>query len=133
MASFVGQIIGSKSNLQALWELVPTERQRRYKAIYDRTLHDEGASESDALELNQVTQLLDRYERRGLVPVGSYRVPTPAQIQAAAADDTGLVRPEIEAETIPSRPPAALLLLGLGCLLVFGFLFVRNLGSRPTS
>src|SRR5512142_3205182 len=86
------------TDLQALWELVPTERQRRYKAIYDRTLHDEGASGSDTSELNLVTQLLDRYERRGLVPVGSYWVPTPAQIQAAAAADTGLVRPEVESK-----------------------------------
>ncbi len=123
----------SLPDLQALWELVPTERQRHYKTIYDRTLRDEGASGSDALELRMVGQLLDRYGSKGLVPVGSYWVPTPAQIQRAAVSDTELVRPDVEPEARTARPPVVFVLLALCALLVFGFLVWRMVAGRQAS
>src|SRR5437773_2260972 len=114
----------SLSEVEALWELVPTERQRQYQAIYERTRRDEGASRSDAVELSMVQQLLDRYTQRGLVPVGSYWVPTPPQIQRLAVANDELTHPEL---TIPvsRKPPMALIALGAGCLLIFGFIFLR--------
>ncbi len=57
----------SLAEVEALWELVPTERQRLYKAIYDRTRRDEGASGSDTLETHG-RSALTRYADKGLVP-----------------------------------------------------------------
>src|SRR2546423_13607733 len=84
------------AQIEDIWELVPTERQRQYIAIYERTRRNEGASGSDAIELTMIRQLLDRYMQRGLVPVGSYWVPTPPQIQKIASANAELARDEIE-------------------------------------
>jgi len=44
--------------LNALWELVPTERQRAYKAAYEREVRAAGAVGSDALERQVAGELL---------------------------------------------------------------------------
>ncbi len=122
------------AEVEALWELVPTDRQRLYKAIYDRTRRDEGASGSDALEAEMVSQLLDRYAQKGLVPVGSYWVPTPPQIKAAASENTEITRDD----TDPASPPMKVspLISGIGaiCIVLLGILLLRGLGgSKKTS
>ena len=121
----------SLAEIEALWELVPTDRQRMYRAIYDRTRRDEGASGSDVLEAQMVTQLLQRYQDKALVPVGAYWVPTPAQIQDAAKSDT----PYLSADPVESTPknkrlPPALLLIGVACILLFGFLVLHNAARK---
>ncbi len=118
----------SLAEVEALWELVPTERQRLYKAIYDRTRRDEGASGSDTLETQMVAQLLTRYADKGLVPVGSYWVPVPPQIQDAAKTDTPLEHDDLPtASTTKLSMP--ILLAGICCALLIGFLLLRGMTS----
>jgi len=115
------------AEIEALWELVPTDRQRLYRAIYDRTRRDEGASGSDVLEARMVEQLLLRYTDKALVPVGSYWVPTPQQIQDAAKADRDLVQPDA-AVTVPKNAKLfpVVLLGGLGLVLMIGFLLLHS-------
>ncbi len=116
--------------VEALWELVPTDRQRLYRAIYDRTRRDEGAAGSDALEAKMVDQLIQRYNEKGLVPVGSYWVPTPQQIRDAAQNDADYVHEEIDEFTPKTKKPSpVVMLIGVGCVLVFAFLLLRGAGS----
>jgi hypothetical protein len=98
--------------LTALWELVPTERQRRYKAVYDREVRNAGASGSDALEGQVAAELLVRYTDTALVPVGARWARCPARIQEAAKQGSELVAPEtvLERES-PKRPRPIVLLL----------------------
>jgi hypothetical protein len=63
--------------LAALWELVPTERQRRYKAVCDREVRHAGASGSDALEKVVAGELLTRYAETALIPIGARWARTP--------------------------------------------------------
>jgi len=58
----------SPAELNALWELVPTERQRAYKAAYEREVRAAGAVGSDALERQVAGELLKRYRESALVP-----------------------------------------------------------------
>lgn len=124
----------SLTEVEALWELVPTERQRLYRAIYDRTRRDEGASGSDALETQMVAQLLQRYSDKALVPVGAYWVPTPTQIQDAAKSDTPYLSAEPAEGTPKSKKlPPALVLIGVGCVLLFGFLVLHSATGKATT
>jgi len=118
----------SLAEVEALWELVPTERQRLYKAIYDRTRRDEGASGSDTLETQMVAQLLTRYADKGLVPVGSYWVPVPPQIQAAAKDNTPLERGDLPTVST-TKLPMPMLFAGIGCVILLGFLLLRGMST----
>src|SRR5579859_4200594 len=77
----------SEEQLAAQWDSVPTERQRRYKALYERELQREGVSASvgsDAVEMQVLESLLHQYEQDGLVPAGEVWVPTPQHIRAKA-------------------------------------------------
>ena len=61
----------SLEELRALWELVPTERQRAYRAAYDREVRAAGGEGSDAKERQIALALLKRYHAAALVPIGS--------------------------------------------------------------
>ena len=71
--------------LRSLWELVPTDRQNRYQKIYQREVSSNGASGSDALEIQVVTALLQRYAAGALVPVGTRWAKTPAGFRRPSA------------------------------------------------
>ncbi len=122
----------SLAEVEALWELVPTDRQRLYRAAYDRTCRDEGASGSDALEEAMLTQLLERYNEKGLVPVGAYWVPTPPQLQDAAKSDTDWLPSPAPTGALPKRSP---FILGAGaiCIALFLFLFVHRVTSKSSA
>ena len=97
----VEELLGmSLAEVEALWELVPTERQRQYQAIYDRFIHSEGVAGSDAMELQAVTQILDKYYvQEHMVPVlpnGEIWVRVPKQVREAAAANADAVRPDLE-------------------------------------
>ena len=77
----------SLAELQALWELVPTERQRAYRSAYDREVRNAGAIGSDDLERRVAAELLARYSDAALVPVGSRWARTPQRVQDAARDN----------------------------------------------
>ena len=124
----------SLKELEALWDLVPTERQRQYRAIYDRYVRSEGAAASDIEELAALEQLIDQfYGLETMVPVlpeGDHWVRVPKQIRQAAETNVGLSSPEEPAAS--KVTPAMLPILGvLGVALVFVlFLLVRGLSQR---
>jgi hypothetical protein len=77
----------SLEELQALWELVPTDRQKAYRAAYDREVRNAGAIGSDQLEGRVAAELLNRYRESALVPVGSRWARTPQRVQEAAQEN----------------------------------------------
>jgi hypothetical protein len=82
----------SIEELQALWDLVPTDRQKAYRAAYDREVRNAGALGSDAAELKVTDELLRRYADAALVPVGTRWARTPNRIQDAARQQDELLR-----------------------------------------
>src|SRR5260221_13202061 len=90
----------SLAEVEALWELVPTERQRQYRGIYERFIHNEGVSGSDLMELQAVIQILDKYYvQEHMVPVlphGEIWVRVPKQVREASATNADVVRPAVE-------------------------------------
>lgn len=120
----------SLEELQALWELVPTDRQKAYRAAYDREVRNAGAIGSDALERQVAAELLRRYDDSALVPVGSRWARTPLRVQEAArkndlpelADDT-----QVPASSKPS--PKVLLVMGLLALVFVAVLLPRLFGG----
>jgi hypothetical protein len=124
----------SLSELHALWELVPTDRQRAYKAAYEREVRTAGAVGSDALERQVAAELLKRYDEAALVPVGSRWARTPGRVQDAARENTILDAPEDEARPASGKPsPKVAAAVGLAALLFVGFMFTRLLGGHPSS
>src|SRR5690242_17758445 len=121
----------SLPELAALWELVPTDRQRRYKTVYEREVKQSGAVGSDALEKRVTEELLNRYLTTALVPIGARWARTPTRIQEAVRNDVDLVAPEaIEEQNRPKKPPVALL-AGAGAAFVLMLFFILpRLGGR---
>jgi len=123
----------SLSDLHALWELVPTDRQRAYKAAYEREVRTAGAVGSDELERQVATELLKRYDEAALVPVGSRWARTPGRVQEAAKQNVVLDAPEDEVKPASGKPsPKVALAVGLSAILFFGFMFMRLLGGRSS-
>lgn len=123
----------SLSELHALWELVPTDRQRAYKAAYEREVRTAGAVGSDELERQVAAELLKRYDEAALVPVGSRWARTPGRVQEAAKQNVMLDAPEDEVRPASGKPsPKVVLAVGLAALLFFGFMFTRLLGGRSS-
>jgi hypothetical protein len=124
----------SLSELHALWELVPTDRQRAYKAAYEREVRTAGAVGSDELERQVAAELLKRYDEAALVPVGSRWARTPGRVQEAAQQNVVLDAPEDEVRPASGKPsPKVMIAVGLAALLFFGLMFTRLLGGRSTS
>ncbi len=115
--------------LTALWELVPTDRQKAYKAAYDGEVRAAGAAGSDILERQLAGELLRRYLETALVPVGSRWARTPTRVQTAAKQDDGL---EITgADTKPHPPSFKLVAIGGAVALIFvGLISIRLMGNR---
>src|SRR4051795_2740068 len=99
----------SLPELAALWDLVPTDRQRRYKAVYDREVKQAGAVGSDALEKQVAEELFSRYVTTALVPIGSRWARTPTRIQDTVKRGGDLVAPEVlDSHEKPKKPPMAI-------------------------
>ncbi len=118
--------------LTALWELVPTDRQKSYKAAYDGEVRAAGAAGSDILERQLAGELLRRYLETALVPVGSRWARTPTRVQTAAKQDDGL---EISGADSKQHPPSFKLMAigGVVALMFVGLIAIRLLGSRSPS
>ncbi len=124
----------SLSELQALWELVPTDRQRAYKTAYDREVRSAGAVGSDALERQVTAELLKRYDEAALVPVGARWARTPGRVQEAASQNVALDAPEDELKPASAKPSTkVVLVLGLLALAGMGFLVTHLAGSGQSS
>jgi len=123
----------SLSELHALWELVPTDRQRAYKAAYEREVRTAGAVGSDELERQVAAELLKRYDEAALVPVGSRWARSPGRVQDAAKQNVVLDAPEDEVKPASGKPsPKVMLAVGVVAVLFFGLLFTRLLGGRSS-
>jgi hypothetical protein len=119
--------------LQALWELVPTDRQRAYRAAYDREVRSAGAIGSDALEQQVAEALLSRYSEAALVPIGTRWARTPSRVQTAAAAGAALDASESEEKpTVSTSSPRVLAAFGLAALLLLGFVLTRPRQERSS-
>jgi hypothetical protein len=124
----------SLSELHALWELVPTDRQRAYKAAYEREVRTAGAVGSDELERQVAAELLKRYDDTALVPIGSRWARTPGRVQEAAKQNVVLDAPEDEVKPASGKPsPKIALAVGLAAILFFGFMLTRLMGGRSSA
>jgi hypothetical protein len=107
----------SLDELRALWELVPTDRQRAYRAAYGREVRTAGAEGSDAKERRIALALLKRYHESALVPVGMRWARAPKRVQDAAMSGGGIDSQE-NAPTAKSSKPSGKVLAVLGALMV---------------
>ncbi len=120
----------SLDELRALWELVPTDRQRAYRSAYEREVRGANAEGSDAKERRIAMALLKRYDEAGLVPVGTRWARAPRRVQEAArrGEHVG----EAEAGTAArSGKPSGKVLAVLGAFLIgmVALLLVRGMGG----
>lgn len=120
----------SLEELQALWELVPTDRQKAYRAAYDREVRNAGAIGSDPLEGRVAAELLNRYRESALVPVGSRWARTPQRVQEAAQENE-LPETGEGATTATTGKPSPQLVAVFGVLIVIlvGFMLFRVIGG----
>jgi len=118
----------SPQELADLWELVPTERQKAYRAAYDREVRTAGAGGSDQLEMQLAEQLLQRYVESNLVPLGMRWAKAPARVREAAQRDTPL---GTDTTTQPTKPRSnrVMILLGGGMLLMLLLLVLGRASS----
>jgi hypothetical protein len=124
----------STRELHALWELVPTDRQRAYKAAYEREVRTAGAIGSDQLERKVAAELLQRYETTALIPIGSRWARTPSRVQDAAKQNVILDAPEDDANTASGKPSRKVVLgVGLAVLLFAGMMLSRLSGGRSVA
>lgn len=125
----------SLRELQALWELVPTDRQRSYRAAYDREVRNAGAIGSDNLERQVAELLLQRYEESALVPVGMRWAKTPSRVQSAAQTNETLDLPDSSSNTNSDKPsPKVMIFLVVTGILLLAFFLMRGGSSdEPTA
>jgi hypothetical protein len=122
------------AELQALWELVPTDRQRAYKAAYEREVRSAGAAGSDVLEQQVTAELLKRYQETALVPVGMRWARTPTRVQEAARRDDTLETPDDRGKTASGKPAQKWVFAGgVMALLFVGFMLTRLLGGGTSN
>ena len=124
----------SLEELQALWELVPTDRQKAYRAAYDREVRNAGAIGSDALERQVAAELLHRYDDSALVPVGSRWARTPLRVQEAARENDLPDALEDDQAAASSKPsPKVMLVMGLLALVFVAVLLPRLFGGGSSN
>lgn len=124
----------SLEELQALWELVPTERQRAYRTAYDREVRNAGAIGSDTLERQVAAELLKRYDESALVPVGSRWARTPLRVQEAARENDLPDMADNAQVTASSKPSSKVLVaMGLLALVFIGVLLPRLFGGGSSN
>lgn len=120
----------SIDELRALWELVPTDRQRSYRAAYDREVKSAGAEGSDVKERQIALALLKRYHESALVPIGMRWARTPKRVQEAAQHGERIAAPEMEV-TVKGGKPSGKVLATLGAMMLgmIVLMLLRGTGS----
>ena len=118
----------SLNDLQSLWELVPTDRQKSYRTAYDREVRNANALGSDDLERRVALELLKRYNDSALVPVGSRWARTPERVQEAARSNDALETKDDSAST-RTKPSVKMIAVGMMLVIVMGFMIIRVLGG----
>lgn len=107
----------SLDELRALWELVPTDRQRVYRAAYEGEVRAANAEGSDSGERSITLALLKRYHEAALVPVGHRWARAPQRVQTAARSGAGLDLPDNN-RTAKATGPSPKLVALMGLLMV---------------
>jgi len=117
----------SLDELRALWELVPTDRQRSYRAAYEREIKTAGAEGSDAKERKIALALLKRYHESALVPLGLRWARAPKRVQEAAERGGSIDAPEDKTTTKTGKPSGKVLAI-MGALMVgmIGLVLLRG-------
>lgn len=124
----------SLEELQTLWELVPTDRQRAYRQAYEREVRNAGALGSDQMEQQVTAELLRRYEDTALVPVGSRWARTPNRVQEAARNDEGLDIADDTVQSVSDKPsPIIMVALAIVALGLIGFFLLRGGGDNESA
>jgi hypothetical protein len=120
----------SLDELRALWELVPTDRQRAYRSAYEREVKGANAEGSDAKERRIAMALLKRYDEAGLVPVGTRWARAPRRVQEAARRGERVGESDA-GTTARSGKPSGKVLAVLGAFLtaMVALLLVRGMGG----
>ncbi len=117
--------------LQTLWELVPTDRQRAYRQAYEREVRNAGALGSDQLEQQVTAELLKRYEESALVPVGMRWAKTPSRVQDAAQKDEGLILPDETTTSTVDKPSPIVIIVGVAiAVALIGFFLLRGASNN---
>lgn len=120
----------SLDQLRALWELVPTDRQRTYRTAYEREVKTAGAEGSDAKEQQVAAALLKRYDEAALVPVGVRWARAPHRVQEAARSGENIDAPEDVLAAKAGKPSGRVIgILGAIMLVMVGLLLLRGMGS----
>ena len=120
----------SLDELRALWELVPTDRQRSYRAAYDREVKSAGAEGSDAKERKIALALLKRYHESALVPIGMRWARTPKRVQEAAQHGERIDVSETEAAAKSGKPSGKVLaVLGAMMFGMVALMLLRGTGG----
>ena len=120
----------SLEELRALWELVPTDRQRTYRAAYDREIKAAGAEGSDAKERKIALALLKRYHESALVPIGMRWARAPKRVQDAAQRGGTINAPEENSSAKTSKPSGrALAVLGALVIAMIALMLLRGTSS----
>lgn len=115
----------SLEELRALWELVPTDRQRAYRQVYEREIKLAAAEGSDVKERDIARQFVKRYHDTAFIPIGSRWALAPRRVQDAARAG---VLPEEEAPSAerPKASPKVLLGLGAAMLVMVSLVALRG-------
>lgn len=124
----------SLDELRALWELVPTDRQRTYRAAYDREVKLAGAEGSDVQERKIALELLKRYHEAALVPIGMRWARAPKRVQAAARQGEG-IDPQERAGAAKNGKPSGKVLSLLGALMLgmVALMLLRSTGGTDAA
>ncbi|MCK6580514.1 MAG: hypothetical protein L6Q98_20680 [Anaerolineae bacterium] len=120
----------SLDELRALWELVPTDRQRGYRSAYEREVKCANAEGSDAKERRIALALLKRYDEAGLVPVGTRWARAPRRVQEAARRGERVGEAEAGTDARSGKPSGKVLaVLGTFLIGMVALLLVRGMGG----
>lgn len=123
----------SLDELRALWELVPTDRQRSYRAAYDREVKTACAEGSDTKERKIALALLKRYHEAALVPIGMRWARAPKRVQDAARQGESIDSQQREVAAKSSKPSAKVLaILGALMLGMIALILLRGTGGTDT-
>ena len=122
----------SLDELRALWELVPTDRQRAYRSAYDREVKGANAEGSDAKEQKVSLALLKRYDEAGLVPVGTRWARAPKRVQDAARQGERFRESEAGSAAKSGKPSGKVLVV-LAALLIGMVVLLLTRGHGNTT
>ena len=96
----------SLAELEALWDLVPTEDRERLQDRYKAKLKDAGIADDES-EIKLIEYYLERYRYEGLVPAGKQWIKLGVERRQAFASETTAVSDNDGAEGGIPRSSAA--------------------------